>query len=35
MTEKDAVKCLGINRDDVWVVPVDAVLSEAFMELIQ
>ena len=34
MTEKDAVKCLGIIRDDVWVVPVDAVLSEAFMELI-
>jgi tetraacyldisaccharide 4'-kinase len=34
MTEKDAVKCLGITRDDLWVVPVDALLSEAFMEMI-
>ena len=32
MTEKDAVKCQGIDREDVWVVPVDAVLSDAFME---
>jgi tetraacyldisaccharide 4'-kinase len=32
MTEKDAVKCQAIVRDDVWVVPVDAVLSEAFMD---
>lgn len=32
MTEKDAVKCQGMDRDDVWVVPVDAVLSDAFME---
>ncbi len=34
MTEKDAVKCLGIDRDDIWAVPVDAFLSEAFMEMI-
>jgi tetraacyldisaccharide 4'-kinase len=34
MTEKDAVKCLGIIRDDIWAVPVDALLSEAFMERI-
>ncbi|HWR95941.1 MAG TPA: tetraacyldisaccharide 4'-kinase [Arenimonas sp.] len=32
MTEKDAVKCQAIRRDDVWVVPVDAVLSDAFMD---
>lgn len=35
MTEKDAVKCRGIVRDDVWVVPVDAVLSDAFMETLR
>lgn len=35
MTEKDAVKCLGIIRDDIWAVPVDALLSEAFMEMVQ
>lgn len=34
MTEKDAVKCFGIDRDDIWAVPVDAFLSEAFMEMI-
>lgn len=32
MTEKDAVKCQSMVRDDVWVVPVDAVLSDAFMD---
>jgi tetraacyldisaccharide 4'-kinase len=31
MTEKDAVKCSASNRQDIWVVPVDALLSEAFL----
>jgi len=30
MTEKDAVKFTTSNRQDIWVVPVDAILSEAF-----
>jgi tetraacyldisaccharide 4'-kinase len=32
MTEKDAVRCIGIVRADIWVVPVDAVLSNAFVD---
>lgn len=30
MTEKDAVKCLTSNRTDLWSVPVDVIVSEAF-----
>ncbi|MBP7369960.1 MAG: tetraacyldisaccharide 4'-kinase [Arenimonas sp.] len=30
VTEKDAVKCADIKRDDVWVVPVHAQLSDRF-----
>ena len=30
MTEKDAVKLSELSRQDIWVVPVDAILSEAF-----
>ncbi len=30
MTEKDAVKFSTSNRQDVWVVPVDAILSDGF-----
>lgn len=28
MTEKDAVKCAAFGRDDIWVWPVDAEVSE-------
>lgn len=28
MTEKDAVKCASFGRDDIWVFPVDAEVSE-------
>ncbi|NTV94241.1 MAG: tetraacyldisaccharide 4'-kinase [Thiobacillus sp.] len=28
MTEKDAVKCAGFGRDDIWVLPVDAEVSD-------
>ena len=31
MTEKDAVKLIESTRDDIWVVPVDAHLSDAFL----
>lgn len=34
MTEKDAVKCQGLALDNAWVVPVEAVLPEAFWTLI-
>lgn len=30
MTDKDAVKCLVSKRTDLWSVPVEAVVSEAF-----
>lgn len=30
MTEKDAVKCLGSDRTDLWAVPAEASLSDAF-----
>jgi len=32
MTEKDAVKCLGLTRSDAWVVPVAAELPDALLE---
>lgn len=34
MTEKDAVKCRGLDLPDAWYVPVTACLSAGFMELI-
>ena len=34
MTEKDAVKCAGLTAGDTWVLPVDADLSPALIELI-
>ena len=30
MTEKDAVKCQGFSADDLWYVPVNAILSKTF-----
>lgn len=30
MTEKDAVKCLSFNKDCIYYLPVDAVLTDAF-----
>ncbi len=30
MTEKDAVKCLGFDRTDLWAVPAESGLSEDF-----
>ncbi len=35
MTEKDAVKLSESNRTDIWVVPVDAILSDAFLNALQ
>lgn len=32
ITEKDAVKCKGMKRDNVWVVPVAAKLSDSFFD---
>jgi tetraacyldisaccharide 4'-kinase len=32
MTEKDAVKCQGFDRDNLWFVPVQAELSGAFTQ---
>lgn len=32
MTEKDAVKCEAFAFDNVWVVPIQAVLPEAFLK---
>lgn len=32
LTEKDAVKCAPFAHADVWVVPVEACLSDAFFE---
>lgn len=29
MTEKDAVKCRGLNNDNLWYIPVDAVISDS------
>lgn len=34
MTEKDAVKCTGLTTDETWVLPVEAELSPALIELI-
>jgi hypothetical protein len=31
MTEKDAVKCGGLGRADLWACPVEAVPDEAFV----
>lgn len=33
MTEKDAVKCQALALDNAWVVPVEAILPEAFWTL--
>lgn len=30
MTEKDAVKCLAMEREDLWAVPAEADLSDVF-----
>jgi tetraacyldisaccharide 4'-kinase len=34
MTEKDAVKCAGLALGETWVLPVDAELSPALIDLI-
>jgi tetraacyldisaccharide 4'-kinase len=34
MTEKDAVKCAGLTPGETWVLPVDAELSSALIDLI-
>lgn len=34
MTEKDAVKCAGLTAGESWVLPVEAELSPALIELI-
>ena len=34
MTEKDAVKCAGLTTGEAWVLPVDAELTPALIELI-
>lgn len=34
MTEKDAVKCTGLCTGEAWVLPVDAELSPALIDLI-
>ena len=34
MTEKDAVKCAGLTAGETWVLPVEAELSPALIELI-
>ncbi len=34
MTEKDAVKCAALNIGEAWVLPVEAELSPALVELI-
>jgi tetraacyldisaccharide 4'-kinase len=34
MTEKDAVKCAGLTVGETWVLPVEAELSPALVELI-
>ncbi|MCL2344821.1 MAG: tetraacyldisaccharide 4'-kinase [Desulfobulbus sp.] len=34
MTEKDAVKCAGLTVGEAWVLPVEAELSPALVELI-
>ena len=34
MTEKDAVKCAGLTTGEAWVLPVEAVLSPALIELV-
>ncbi|MGB4913537.1 MAG: tetraacyldisaccharide 4'-kinase, partial [Candidatus Dechloromonas phosphoritropha] len=34
MTEKDAVKCAGLTAGETWVLPVDAELAPALVDLI-
>jgi len=34
MTEKDAVKCAGLTAGETWVLPVEAELSPALIQLI-
>ena len=34
MTEKDAVKCAGLTSGETWVLPVEAELSPALIDLI-
>jgi tetraacyldisaccharide 4'-kinase len=34
MTEKDAVKCAALTTGEIWVLPVDAELSPALIDLI-
>jgi tetraacyldisaccharide 4'-kinase len=34
MTEKDAVKCAGLTTGEAWVLPVEAELSPALIDLI-
>lgn len=34
MTEKDAVKCAGLTMGETWVLPVEAELPPAFVDLI-
>ena len=34
MTEKDAVKCAGLTAGEAWVLPVEAELPPALIELV-
>jgi tetraacyldisaccharide 4'-kinase len=34
MTEKDAVKCVGLGRDDLWALGVDARVDDGLQSLI-
>ena len=34
MTEKDAVKCTGLTAGETWVLPVEAELAPALIDLI-
>ncbi len=35
MTEKDAVKCAGLTTGDAWVLPVEADLAPALIDLVE
>ncbi len=34
MTEKDAVKCAGLTEAEAWVLPVEADVAPALIDLI-
>ncbi len=35
MTEKDAVKCIGLGLQDAWAVPVEAELGTGFFAAVE